>query len=236
MKKTKRIDIDALCDEYGLNQNESKVVHRNKFAPTTHTIISGQTGSGKTRFLMDMLLNDLRYNKILLLTAHPDEKYYKALQHALEPIEEELDAKILDVYSSLDEFKDLGDMAYEDDTHIIVVIDDMCHNKDLSKIEEWFIRSRKVNCQCFYLTQSFYRGTPKIVRENAGCFIIFPNGMNHNNRSLVRRDIMPELDKRQFNNLLKHIDKYDNIIVDNMSDPKYKYRKNLNKPIDINKL
>ena len=60
----------------------------------------------------------------------------------------------------------------DDKIQNLILIDDMLAEKDHSKIEDYFIRSRKKNCSIIYLSQSFYR-TPKLIRDNCTEFAIF---------------------------------------------------------------
>ena len=50
-------------------------------------------------------------------------------------------------------------------TNSLVVWDDLVLSKDLSSVENYFIRARKMNCSCIFISQSYFL-IPPIIRKN----------------------------------------------------------------------
>jgi hypothetical protein len=57
------------------------------------------------------------------------------------------------------------------DVNHLVIFDDLVLAKDQSRIENYYIRARKLNCSVIYLSQSYYR-IPKIIRSNCNYMCI----------------------------------------------------------------
>jgi hypothetical protein len=57
--------------------------------------------------------------------------------------------------------------------HNLVVFDDFCADyKSMNKIKDYFIRGRKKNCTCIFISQDYYT-TPKLIRLQCSYFCFF---------------------------------------------------------------
>ena len=60
---------------------------------------------------------------------------------------------------------------FDKDFNHLVVWDDLVLSKNLSMVEQYYIRARKLNVSCNFISQSFFR-IPKIIRNNCNYMII----------------------------------------------------------------
>lgn len=159
---------------------KKEYVNINPLAPQHpyRILITGPSGQGKTNLAFNLIFELTYWDKLYVVSkmVNSEDKYIK-LQDWVKKIEfdvqEETGVEDLQIgffYSSFDEFPNVDDL--DENCQNLVLIDDMITVKNQSKIEEFFIRSRKKNCSIIYLTQSFYR-TPKLIRDNCTDFAIF---------------------------------------------------------------
>ena len=65
----------------------------------------------------------------------------------------------------------------------VIVFDDIKLD-NMKKLMEYFSLSRNRNCNCIYLTQSYFN-TPKYIRRNTNCFVFFGNLDNKDIRHIT---------------------------------------------------
>ena len=51
------------------------------------------------------------------------------------------------------------------------MFDDLVLSKDLSTVENYYIRARKLNCSVIFISQSYFR-IPKIIRNNCSYIVL----------------------------------------------------------------
>ena len=131
--------------------------------------ISGKTGSGKTNVALDMVKNINVFDKIFLCVKDPEEPLYRWFANQLKKVEEKTGASILTVISDIAKIPYVQDMNRK--LNNLLIFDDLITEKDkmLKKVEEFYIRGRKMGCSCMFLSQSYY-SIPKVIRKN--CFYI----------------------------------------------------------------
>ena len=130
--------------------------------PNCHFMIVGSTGQGKTNLLLNILLKWMDYTKCFVYTINPDQDKYSFLaeQEGIEILNPE-------------EITPVEDLDHE--TQKVIVFDDIkLDNRSMNNIKEYFSLSRNKNCNCIYLTQSYY-DVPKYIRRNTNCFALFGN-------------------------------------------------------------
>lgn len=128
-----------------------------------YIIIIGGSGSGKTNILLNLLqLSSNTFSKIVLCIKNSDEPLYNYIKDKCEGIE-------------FYEGGDIPDLKeFEESSSSLIVFDDLVLEKDQRKIEEFFIRGRKlgkVGCTCIYISQSYYK-IPKLIRINCRYIIL----------------------------------------------------------------
>ena len=139
---------------------EGKKCKHHRLLPDCHYIIVGSTGSGKTNLLTNMVLKWMDFDNCCVYTINPDQSKYQFLQQ-----------QGIDVLSP----EEIPPVEELDDQQKIIVFDDIkLDSANMNKIKEYFSLSRNRNCNCIYLTHSYFN-VPKYIRRNTNCFVFFGN-------------------------------------------------------------
>jgi hypothetical protein len=182
-------------------------------------VCNAPSGSGKSNFICNLLALFCRgkgtFSRIHLICKNADEPLYNWLKsideafviteglHTLPPLDK-MDKKV----------------------NNLVILDDMQNEKDLSVVENYFIRCRKVNCSIWFLSQNYYR-VPKIIRNNCSYLVILKlSGDREVNMILKENGV--GLSKDQLINMYKYAtaEKFSPLLIDiENSDMNQKYRK-----------
>jgi len=117
----------------------------------------------------------------------------------------------------------------------LIVMDDLLLEKIQKKLEQFFIRARKLNCSLVYLSQSYF-AVPKMVRMNLNYLIIKRlNTLQDLFRMMreyslsVSKDTLVELYQHSIQDNLQ-----DFLLVDLDSEPKDRFRFNFLDVCDLN--
>jgi hypothetical protein len=128
-------------------------------------VLIGASGAGKSNTLTNLLFQmPDTFTKIVLCCQDSDEPLYRFLKACLKPDE-------LDVREGIENVPDLSELDKGEDNHTLLIYDDLCLAKNQKKIEEAFIRGRKVPVSIIYSSQSYFH-VPKICRLNASHIIL----------------------------------------------------------------
>jgi len=141
-------------------ENEHKIS-----LPLLAACVAG-SGAGKTNWLLNFLevMHDYQtFDRIVILCKNKDEPLYNALSEGLPDIEfheirsEKVKGKgtVLIGLPELDKFKK--------EQNTLIVFDDLVGEKNQEGIEQFYLRARKKNISCLYLSQSYFK-MPKFVR------------------------------------------------------------------------
>jgi hypothetical protein len=86
-------------------------------------------------------------------------------------LEKKYNIKIIEITSDITQIKPPED--YDENEVNLLVFDDLVNSsiKDQKNILDLFIRGRKNNCCCCYISQSYFK-TPKLIRDNVDYVII----------------------------------------------------------------
>ena len=118
-------------------------------------LIIGSSGSGKTLTLANVLRAfSGTFQTITIVTKNKNEPIYEYL-------ESKLGESGLAVVEGQENLPPLD--GFDKKENHLIVLDDLVLDKNQKKIEEYFVRSRKVGCSCIYISQSFY-AVPKMIR------------------------------------------------------------------------
>ena len=183
--------------------------------PDCHYMIIAPTGQGKTNLLLNMLLNSkqgLCYDKCIIYTINPDQHKYKLLVNFFETVKKEMGDDILTIESpeNVVAVQDLDSSLNK-----VIIFDDIkLDTGNMNQIKEYFSLSRNKNCNCIYLTQSYY-DVPKYIRRNTKCFVIFGNLDNKDIRQLAD-DHSCGVTKDEFKQIYHEAvsDKYSFLVID----------------------
>lgn len=184
-------------------------------------VLNAPSGSGKTNFLCNLLSLFCRGNgtfqHIWIITKNSDEPIYNWLKS----IDEALVIK-----EGLHNLPPLDKMDKK--VNNLVVLDDMQNEKDLSVVENYYIRCRKVNCSIFFLSQNYFR-VPKIIRNNCSYLIILKLSGDREINIILKENSIG-MSKEQLLNMYRYAtqEKFSPLLIDcENADMTKKYRKGI---------
>jgi len=206
-------------------KKKSKVPVLNELAPTwpARLVVCGSSGSGKTNCVLQLLDKYLPWTTLQIVAKHLDTPSYQALRKKIEAQEERKGYKFSVFTDDLSKTTPVDDLCASN--RCLTIFDDFIMSKDLSIIEDYYVRSRHKNVTCVFITQSWYK-TPKIVRENASHVILF-RGQNGRDINGVHSDIAGDMRKEDFQKLYHETTKkpFGFIVVDgNPTAPELRFR------------
>lgn len=113
----------------------------------------------------------------------------------------------------------------------LLVFDD-CMSGPQPALENFYTRGRHMNCNCIYLTQSWFELPRRTIRSNANLLLLFPLGQR--DLKLIYNDVVgldTELNKEAFLNFCKGVwsEPYQFVVIDRFNtDPLKRVRKGFN--------
>jgi hypothetical protein len=159
-------------------------------------IVIGASGSGKTNVVVNLInqFNDT-FNNIDIYTRCKAEPLYEYL-------ELKIGKEFLKISEGLTDFNKLDpNKAYDKKDQRLIIFDDLCLEKDQSKIAELFIRGRKLGVSLIYITQQYYK-VPKEIRGQTN-YIILKKISSTRDLNLILSDCTLGVDKKVLNNMYK---------------------------------
>lgn len=165
-------------------------------------LLCGGSGSGKTNTLLELIH----------LMSGTFEYIHVCCKSRHEPLYEFLSSKIpepyLKFYEGINDIPPLDSIKQERELKTskgrkkewvpqLVVFDDLVNEKKQGVINDYFIRARKCNISCVYLSQSFFR-TPKIIRLNVNYIILMGMASKRDLRLLLGEFVLgPDIDMKE---------------------------------------
>jgi len=190
-------------------------------------IIVAPSGSGKTNFLLNLISLFGKgigtFQDITIVTRNKDEPLYKWL-------EDETEGRIV-IKEGLHSVPKLDDMDKKENH--LVIWDDLVLSKDLTSVEQYYIRARKLNCSCIFLSQSFYR-IPKTIRGNCNYMVILKLQGDRDVR-MILREFGLGVTKEQLIKIYEYAtnEKFQPLVVDLDEEKEKRFRKGVNQVINI---
>jgi hypothetical protein len=149
--------------------------------------IVAPSGSGKTNFLLNLIKvfsnGQGTFTDITIVTRNKDEPLYNYLSEISDQIQ------IKEGMSSTPKLDD-----FEKQYNHLVVWDDLVLSKNLTPVEEYYIRARKKNCSVIFLSQSYY-DIPKMIRKNSSYLTILNLGGSKRETTAILNEWSGDLDK-----------------------------------------
>jgi len=190
--------------------------------------IVAPSGSGKSNFLLNLIHLFCAGTKgtfatIHIITRNKSEPLYKWLESECEQI------RITEGLSTTPKLDD-----FDKNKNHLVVWDDLVLSKDLSMVENYYIRARKLNCSVIFLSQSYFR-IPKIIRNNCSYMILLKLSGNRE-MNIIMSEFGLGVSKEQLLKIYEYAtaEKFSPLVIDMESDKDNRFRKGLTEIIDIN--
>ena len=184
------------------------------------------SGSGKTNWLLNVLAlfstGQGTFHYITIVTRNKDEPLYKWVESLNDRIK---------VVEGLENTPLLDKM--DKDFNHLVVFDDLVLTKDQTRIANYYIRARKLNCSVCYLSQSYF-GIPKIIRQNCTYLVLLKlSGARELNLILSEGGL--GIDKNELLRIYKEAtnEKFSPLIIDYEASPDKRYRKGFDEFIPV---
>jgi ABC-type dipeptide/oligopeptide/nickel transport system ATPase component len=188
-------------------------------------LIIGNSGSGKTQTLLNLMHNfGATFQNIAIITKNKHEPLYEYL-------EDKTKDQGLTITEGIAGLPDLDKFNKEEQT--LIVLDDLVLEKQQGKIEEYFIRARKLNCSVIYISKSYFL-VPKIIRQNLS-YLIVKQVSSFRDLKLIMSEYSLGIDKVQLKDIYETstAEKQDFLLVDLEAPPKDRFRKNFTEIFDI---
>jgi hypothetical protein len=190
--------------------------------------IVAPSGSGKTNFLCNLIGLFSRgrgtFQTITIITRNKDEPLYKWITSKSDQI---VIKEGLTNTPALDK--------YDKDFNHLLVWDDLVLSKDLSMVENYYIRARKLNVSVIFISQSFFR-IPKIIRNNCSYMVLLKlSGQREVN--VILSEFGLGVSKEQLIEIYKYAtsEKFSPLLIDMEAESNDRFRKGLLEVIDTSR-
>jgi hypothetical protein len=191
--------------------------------------IVSPSGSGKTNFLINLLRlfscgDDGSFSTINIITRNKDEVLYKWITTKCDQIQI---TEGLQTTPPLDKF--------DKDKNHLVVWDDLVLAKDLSMVENYYIRARKMSTSCIFISQSYFK-IPKIIRNNCSYMVLLKLSGDREVK-LILSEFGLGVTKEELLELYKYAtgEKFSPLIIDMEESPDKRFRKGFTEILGIQK-
>lgn len=189
--------------------------------------IVAPSGSGKTNFLINLIHlfsqgKTGTFSTINIITRNKDEPLYKWITSKTEQIT---------IKEGLTNTPKLDD--FDKDLNHLVVWDDLVLSKDLSMVENYYIRARKLNVSVIFISQSFFK-IPKIIRSNCSYMVLLKLSGDREIK-LILSEFGLGITKEQLLALYQYAtsEKFSPLVIDMEEDSTKRFRKGLLEVISI---
>ena len=178
------------------------------------------SGSGKTNFLINLLsimsAGKGTFASIHIITRNADEPLYKWVQSKSDQI---IIKEGLTNTPPLDKF--------DKELNHLVVWDDLVLAKDLSMVENYYIRARKLNVSVIFISQSYFK-IPKIIRNNCSYMVLLKLSGNRE-VNMILSEFGLGVSKEDLIALYEYAtkEKFSPLIIDMEADKDSRFRKGL---------
>lgn len=216
---TRPINFYEVMPREFLNEAENPNFHLHNLKLPFRMAIVAPSGSGKTNFLLNLihLFSQGRgtFADITIVTRNKDEPLYNYLASKSDQIQ---------IKEGMENLPQLD--KFDKDINHLVVLDDLVLAKDQSRIENYYIRARKLNCSVIYISQSYFR-IPKIIRQNLS-YLVLLKLSGERELKLILSEGGLGLDRNQLLALYNYAtaEKFNALVIDFEAPIDKRYRKN----------
>ena len=208
-----------------MDHTENPNFHLHKLKLPFRMVVVAPSGSGKTNFLVNLIgmfsSGKGTFQSITIITKNLDEPLYRWIQQKSDQII---------IKEGLSNTPPLDKMDKE--LNHLVVWDDLVLSKDLSMVENYYIRARKFNVSCIFISQSFFK-IPKIIRGNCSYMVLLKLSGNRE-VNLILSEFGLGITKEELLNLYKYAtaEKFSPLIIDMEAEVPQRFRKGLLEILD----
>jgi hypothetical protein len=205
-------------------ENPNFEIHKLKL-PFRMCIVA-PSGSGKTNFLVNLLHMFCQgkgtFASICIITRNKDESLYRWLEEKSDQIV---------IKEGLHNTPRLDDM--DKTVNHLVVWDDLVLSKDLSMVEQYYIRARKLNCSVIFISQSYFR-IPKVIRNNCSYMVLLKLSGNRE-VNIILSEFGLGVTKDELLAVYEYAtaEKFSPLLIDMESPKDQRFRKGVDEIIDV---
>jgi len=207
-----------------LDKVDNPNFHIHKLKLPFRMCIVAPSGSGKSNLLCNLLSMFSQgkgtFASITIITKNADEPLYKWLGKQSDQIQ---------IKEGLSNTPPLDKMDKE--LNHLVVWDDLVLSKDLSVVETYYIRARKLNCSVIFISQSYFK-IPKIIRGNCSYMALLKlSGKREIN--LILSEFGLGVTKEELLNIYEYATstKFTPLIIDTEANKEERFRRGLDEII-----
>lgn len=229
MKSGKIVNFYEHIPKQFLDSPKNPNFHLHKLKIPFRMCIVAPSGSGKTNFLINLLhvfsQGEGTFQSITIITKNKDEALYRWIESVCNQI---VIKEGLMNTPPLDKF----DKEYNH----LVIWDDLVLSKDLSMVENYYIRARKLNVSVIFISQSYFR-IPKIIRNNCGVMVLLKlSGQREVN--VILSEFGLGVSKEELIKIYEFAtrEKMQPLLIDLEADPSERFRKGFLQIISLDKL
>ena len=211
-----------------LDEAENPNFHLHNLKIPFRMVIVAPSGSGKTNFLLNLIhlfsQGKGTFADITILTRNKDEPLYRWLETKCDQIQ---------IKEGLHNIPPLD--KFDKRENHLVVFDDLVLSRDLSSVEQYYIRCRKVGCSVIFLSQSYFR-IPKIIRNNCSYMAILKLSGNRE-VNVILSEFGLGVTKEQLIGMYNYAtnEKFIPLLIDLEQDPDKRFRKGFDEILDPNR-
>ena len=121
---------------------------------------------------------------------------------------------------------------FDKEKNHLVVWDDLVLSKDLTMVENYYIRARKLNVSVIFISQSYFR-IPKIIRNNCSYMVLLKLSGNRE-VNLILSEFGLGVTKEELLALYEYAtkEKFSPLVIDMEESPDKRFRKGLLEILD----
>jgi len=188
--------------------------------------IVAPSGSGKTNFLINLIKifscgQKGTFSSIDIITRNADEPLYKWITSVCDQIT---------IKEGLHNTPKLD--SFDKDKNHLVVWDDLVLSKDLTMVENYYIRARKLSTSVIFISQSYFK-IPKIIRNNCSYMVLLKLSGNRE-VNMILSEFGLGVTKDQLVSLYEYAtqEKFSPLLIDMEGSSENRFRKGLLEIID----
>jgi hypothetical protein len=205
-------------------ENPNYALHKLKL-PFRMCVVA-PSGSGKTNFVVNLIglfsKGKGTFASVDIITRNKDEPLYKWL-------EQKTEGQIV-IKEGLENTPQLD--KFDKQENHLVIFDDLVLADSLKKVENYYIRCRKLNVSVIFLSQSYFK-IPKIIRNNCS-YLVLLKLSGHREINMILSEGGLGVDKDDLLRIYQYAttEKFSPLIIDYEGEINERYRKGLLEIID----